>query len=631
MSRTRSSELKALNSVVAAAVKNFRPPEDLTVTEWAEKYRRLSPENSAEAGPWRTDRTPYLREIMDAFTDPKIRRLVVVASSQVGKSEMELNMLGYLIDSDPGPTLFILPTVDVAQDFSKRRISSMIRDCRRLRRKVADAKSRDGNNTVLKKQFPGGMLTITGANSPSSLASIPARYVFGDERDRWPLSAGAEGDPWGLAEARTTTFYNSKMVEVSTPTIKGASAIEASYEIGTRERWCHQCPECGEFHNIVFNNIKFDFKTNKIKGKKIYKVKAVWWECPSCGHAATEGIMKKQPAKWIAENPDAYHQGVRSFWINGFASPWMSWDRIVLRFLQAKDDPHKLKVVYNTILGELWEDRGDLEDEDSFLARREEYPAELPDGVLVLTCGVDTQDNRIEYEVVGHGHYGETWGIKKGFIMGRPDNPEVWERLDDVIDRTYRFKDGKGLKISMTCVDSGGHYTQEVYEACRARQHKRVFAIKGRGGDGVPYVAPPTKVPIRQNKRITCWLYTIGVDAGKSLIMSSLKVQEPGPKYCHFPRGEDRGYDALFFNGLLSERLVLKRSRGRDRWMWEKIPGHNRNEALDCRNYAMAAFRILNPDLEAVEKRLAGIQEKPQLTRKPAKPKRMRSNYYDDW
>lgn len=631
MSRTRSRELKALNSVVAAAVKNFRPPEDLTVTEWAEKYRRLSPENSAEAGPWRTNRTPYLREIMDAFTDPKIRRLVVVASSQVGKSEMELNMLGYLIDSDPGPTLFILPTVDVAQDFSKRRISSMIRDCRRLRRKVADAKSRDGNNTVLKKQFPGGMLTITGANSPSSLASIPARYVFGDERDRWPLSAGAEGDPWGLAEARTTTFYNSKMVEVSTPTIKGASAIEASYEIGTRERWCHQCPECGEFHNIVFNNIKFDFKTNKIKGKKIYKVKAVWWECPSCGHAATEGIMKKQPAKWIAENPDAYHQGIRSFWINGFSSPWMSWDRIVLRFLQAKDYPHKLKVVYNTILGELWEDRGDLEDEDSFLARREEYPAELPDGVLVLTCGVDTQDNRIEYEVVGHGHFGETWGIKKGFIMGRPDNPEVWERLDDVIDRTYRFKDGKGLKISMTCVDSGGHYTQEVYEACRARQHKRVFAIKGRGGDGVPYVAPPTKVPIRQNKRITCWLYTIGVDAGKSLIMSSLKVQEPGPKYCHFPRGEDRGYDALFFNGLLSERLVLKRSRGRDRWMWEKIPGHNRNEALDCRNYAMAAFRILNPDLEAVEKRLAGIQEKPQLTRKPDKPKRMRSNYYDDW
>ena len=633
--RTRSEELKALNSVVAAAVRNFKPPEDLTVTEWAEKYRRLSPENSAEAGPWRTSRTPYLREIMDAFTDPKIRRLVVVASSQVGKSEMELNMLGYLIDIDPGPVLFILPTVDVAQDFSKRRISAMIRDCKRLRGKVADAKSRDGNNTVLKKQFPGGMLTITGANSPAALASIPARYVFGDERDRWPLSAGAEGDPWGLAEARTTTFYNSKMVEVSTPTIKGASAIEASFELGTRERWCHQCPGCGEFHNIVFNDIKFDFETNKINGKKVYKVKSVWWQCPSCGYTATESTIKKQPAKWIAENPDAYHQGIRSFWINGFSSPWMSWDRIVLRFLQAKDDPHKLKVVYNTIFGELWEDRGDLEDEDTFLARREEYPAELPDGVLVLTCGVDTQDNRLEYEVVGHGHYGETWGIKKGFIMGRPDNPEVWERLDEIIDKTYRFKDGKGLKISLTCVDSGGHYTQEVYEACRERQAKRVFAIKGKGGDGVPYVSPPTKVPIRENKKVTCWLYTIGVDAGKSLIMSSLKVQEPGPKYCHFPKGEDRGYDTLFFNGLLSERLVLKRTRGgRERWMWEKLPGHNRNEALDCRNYAMAAFRILNPDLEAVEKRLAGIQEKPKQiqTQKPIQQfKKKRQDFFDDW
>lgn len=631
--RTTDKRLKALNSVVSSSVKHFKPPENLTVSEWADKYRRLSPENSAEAGPWRTSRTPYLGEIMDAFTDPKIRRLVVVASSQVGKTEVELNMLGYLIDSDPGPALFVLPTVDVAQDFSKRRISAMIRDCKRLKRKVAESKSRDGNNTVLKKQFPGGMLTITGANSPSSLASIPARYVFGDERDRWPLSAGSEGDPWGLAEARTTTFYNSKMVEVSTPTIKGASAIEASFEIGTRERWCYQCPDCGEYHNITFNDIKFDFDTTKVKGKKNYKVNSVWWACPSCGCVSTENQIKKQPAKWIAENPDAYHQGVRSFWINAFASPWMPWERIVLKFLQAKDDPHRLKVVFNTILGELWEERGDLEDEDTMLARREEYPAELPDNVLVLTCGVDTQDNRIEYEVVGHGHYGETWGIKKGIIMGRPDNPEVWERLDDVIDRTYRYKDGKGLKISMTCIDSGGHYTQEVYEVCRARQNKRVFAIKGKGGDGIPYTAPPNKVPIRENKRITCWLYTLGVDSGKSQIMAALKVQEPGPKYCHFPRGEERGYDTLFFNGLLSERLVLKRTRGRDRWAWEKIPGHNRNEALDCRNYAMAAFRILSPDLEAVEKRLAERPEaKAKKVKQPtARPKMKSSNVYDDW
>ncbi len=245
--------------------------------------------------------------------------------------------------------------------------------------------------------------------------------------------------------------------------------------------------------------------------------------------------MRRQPAKWIAENPDAYKKGVRSFWLNAFSSPWTPWEKIVLKFLDAKDDPQRLKVVYNTLLGQLWEDRGDLEDEDTMLARREDYgtrpdgtPVELPDGVLVLTCGVDTQDNRLEYEVVGHGKYGENWGIVKGYIMGRPDTPEVWQRLDDVVDHVYKFKNGRGLKISITCVDSGGHFTQEVYEACRARQGKRVFAIKGKGGDGIPYVSPPTKVPIRDNKKITCWLYTIGVDAGKAAIMAGLKVQEPG-------------------------------------------------------------------------------------------------------
>ena len=187
----------------------------------------------------------------------------------------------------------------------------------------------------------------------------------------------------------------------------------------------------------------------------------------------------------------------------------------------------KLQVVYNTLLGQLWEDRGDLEDEDTMLSRREDYGTRS-DGTergaarwrAVLTCGVDTQDNRLEYEVVGHGKYGETWGIDKGVIMGRPDTDEVWQRLDGVVEHVYRYRDGGGIRISMTCVDSGGHYTQEVYERCRARVGKRVFAIKGKGGDGIPFVSPPSKVPIR-DKRVTCWLYTIGVDAGKSSIMAN--------------------------------------------------------------------------------------------------------------
>ena len=335
----------------------------------------------------------------------------------------------------------------------------------------------------------------------------------------------------------------------------------------------------------------------------------------------------------------AYDEGVRSFWLNAFSSPWTPWEKIALKFLQAKDDPQKLKVVYNTLLGELWEDRGDIADEDTMLARREDYgtnadgsPVEVPEGVLVLTCGVDTQDNRLEYEVVGHGFYGETWGIKKGYIMGKPDTDEVWQQLDDVIDHVYRFNDGKGLRISITCVDSGGHYTQEVYTRCRERKNKRVFAIKGKGGDGIPFVTPPSKVPIKDNKRITCWLYTLGVDAGKETIMSSLKVQEAGPKYCHFPIHESCGYDTYYFNGLLSERLELTQTKRGNQWHWVKIPGHNRNEALDCRNYANAGLKIIDPDMFAVERRLKNVQETPQT--KPAqrrKPKPAARNYFDEW
>ena len=384
----------------------------------------------------------------------------------------------------------------------------------------------------------------------------------------------------------------------------------------------------------------FDFETTKQRGKKIYTITGpITWACPHCGCLIPEETMRRQPAKWIAEDPDAVQRtGVRSFWLNAFSSPWTPWEKIVLEFLDNRHDPEKLKVVYNTLLGELWEDRGGIEDEDTMLARREDYghredgtPIELPEGVLVLTCGVDTQDNRLEYEVVGHGHYGETWGIQKGYIMGKPDTDEVWQQLDDVVGHVYRFADGKGLRISITCVDSGGHYTQEVYARCRERKNRRVFAIKGKGGDGIPLVTPPSKVPVKDNKKITCWLYTLGVDAGKESIMSALKVQEPGPKYCHFPLDESRGYDTYYFSGLLSEKLELTQTKRGNVWRWVKIPGHNRNEALDCRNYANAGFRIINPDTFMVEKRLKGIDDRVEQPRRPLRHKKSRTSQSEDW
>ena len=634
--------MRAVDRTFSGAFKNYKPPENLTVSQWAAKNRILSRDSSAESGPWRNERTPYLVEPMDAFTDPKVWRITFVSSSQCGKSEYELNCIGYVIDQDPGSMMYIQPTIDDAKKFSKQRIAPMIRDCPKLRRKVADVKSRDSSNTTLQKSFPGGMLTIVGTNSASALASTPVRYILGDERDRWALSAGTEGDPWKLAEARTKTFYNRKLVDVSTPTVKDASPIAESFYEGTQEHWQHQCPECGEFHEINFDDIKFQYEENKAGKKTDYNVTFVEWCCPSCGCLSSEDTMRQQPTRWHADNPDAIQKGHRSFWLNGFASPWQRWETIVYEFLKARKDPEKLKVVYNTMLGKLWEERGELDDEGTYLGRREDYgtmddgtPVDLPDGVLVLTCGVDTQDDRLEYEVVGWGRYDENWGIKKGIILGDPNDDEVWEQLDQVIDRIYRFRNGRGLMISVTCVDSGGHKTQSVYRHCRDRLHKRMFAIKGVGGDGVPFTRPPSKVKIVVDGKSVgnTWLYALGVDAGKATIVASLKVQEPGPKYCHFPSGEGRGYDLAFFNGLLSERLVRKTERGRTRWAWEKIPGHERNEPFDCRNYALAAYKILDPDLDAVEEMLRTTAD-PQSKPKEQKRKRhgvIRRQTSDDW
>ena len=627
---TKRKRKRPVDRTFARAFALYEPPTDLKVSEWASKNRILSRENSAEAGLWRNERTPYLVEVMDSFNDPKVSRTSLVSGSQIGKTEVENNILGYIVDQDPGGILFIQPTVDDCKKYSKTRLDNMIRDTKVLKKKIKDIKSRDSTNTVLTKSFPGGNLILVGSNAASGLASNPMRYIIGDEIDRWALDAGNEGDPYELAVRRTTTFYNHKIITVSTPTIKGVSKIEKIYNSGTQEHWCKKCPNCGEYHDIVFNDIKFEFETLKNGRKTDYKVTKVEWLCPSCGCYATEAEMRKQPAEWIADNPQAYERGHRSFWLNAFVSPWQRWEKIVYEFLKARKDPKALQVVYNTLLGELWEDRGDLEDEETYLEKREDYgiredgsPVELPDGVLCLTCGVDTQDDRLEYEIVGHGHYGETWGIKKGVIMGDPHYGEPWERLDDVIDKVYRFKNReRGLKISITFVDSGGHKTQDVYRETARRFHRQVFAIKGQGGDGIPYTKPPTKVNIVVNGRIMgkAWLYTLGVDAGKADIMSNLKVEEAGAKYCHFPKGAEYGYDYTYFSGLLSEKLVLKNSNGRTRWVWEKLPGHERNEALDCRNYALAAFRALDPDLDAVERRLRGLA--PMQTEK--KPKRIK-------
>lgn len=635
-----------LNKAMRKVLAGMTPPDDLTVTQWAEAKRRLSAESAAEPGPWRTERTPYLREPVDAFTDPKVRHIVMVAASQVGKSEFLNNCIGYIIDEDPGSILFIHPTTIDAQEYSKLRIAPMLRDSPALRQKIAAPKSRDSHNTILQKAYPGGILTMCGSTEAHALASKPIRYVFGDERDRWATSAGNEGDPWDLAMARQTTFYNAKAVEVSTTTIKNASAIEAAYYTGTMERWNSKCPHCGEYHEIRWSDIRFEYDEIIVSHKKTYKVKKVYYTCPGCGCISTEAEMKRAPAKWIAENPEAYGQGTRSFWLNAFVSQWASWESIVLKYLNALGSTKKMQVVFNTCFGEPWEDRGDIEDEDSLLARREDYgkdkngePVELPPGVLVLTAGVDTQDDRMEYEIVGHGFFGETWGIEKGIVMGRPDDDATWNKLDEVVfDRVMRFENGVGLRVSMSFVDEGGHFTQSVRAQCNARISKKVFCIKGMPGQDKPYISPPKKQKIFVNQIAvgTCWQYQLGVDSGKEIIMDNLRVQTPGQKYCHFPKRDD--YGSAYFAGLLSETKVYDPNK-KQPWSWKKIPGHERNEPLDCRNYALAAFKALPKNLDEIDRQIKAasgvrVPAPPSANITPPKrhpAQRSRQKYYDDW
>lgn len=635
-----------LNKAMRKVLAGMTPPDDLTVTQWAEAKRHLSAESAAEPGPWRTERTPYLREPMDAFTDPKVRHIVMVAASQVGKSEFLNNCIGYIIDEDPGSILFIHPTTIDAQEYSKLRIAPMLRDSPALRQKIAAPKSRDSHNTILQKAYPGGILTMCGSTEAHALASKPIRYVFGDERDRWATSAGNEGDPWDLAMARQTTFYNAKAVEVSTTTIKNASAIEAAYYTGTMERWNSKCPHCGEYHEIRWSDIRFEYDEIIVSHKKTYKVKKVYYTCPGCGCISTEAEMKRAPAKWIAENPEAYGQGTRSFWLNAFVSQWASWESIVLKYLNALGSTKKMQVVFNTCFGEPWEDRGDIEDEDSLLARREDYgkdkngePVELPPGVLVLTAGVDTQDDRMEYEIVGHGFFGETWGIEKGIVMGRPDDDATWNKLDEVVfDRVMRFENGVGLRVSMSFVDEGGHFTQSVRAQCNARISKKVFCIKGMPGQDKPYISPPKKQKIFVNQIAvgTCWQYQLGVDSGKEIIMDNLRVQTPGQKYCHFPKRDD--YGSAYFAGLLSETKVYDPNK-KQPWSWKKIPGHERNEPLDCRNYALAAFKALPKNLDEIDRQIKAasgvrVPAPPSANITPPKrhpAQRSRQKYYDDW
>jgi len=592
--KTKRQLLKKVLSV------GMKPQSKLTVTQWADKYRVIS-EGNAEPGKWKTSRAKYLKEIMNSFSMSGVHRVVIMSSAQVGKSSVLENVIGRFVTVDPSLIMVVQPTLEMANDFSKSRLSKMISDTKILTPlfygKGETAKTRNAEQTLLSKFYRGGRIVLVGANSPAGLASRPIRILLCDEVDRFPESAKDEGDVISLAEKRQSTFWNKVTGLFSTPTTAGASRIEVEYKAGTQEEWQHKCPNCGEFHRLDFRQMLTEH--NEIRddaGNKTVIVKSVRWQCPDCGMDFDEMQIKNSPAKYVAQNPDALQNGIRSFWLNAFSSPWLSWKDIMREWFEAKGNPAREKVVYNTRFGLSYELRGEYDDENEFLNRREEYPAELPQGVLLLTGAVDVQQNRLEYEIAGWGMGEARWGILRGIIPLSPANPESWLALDEVLDREYHFANGQALKVARTFVDSG-FFTRRVYDYCSTRMHKGRFPIKGIGAAGLPLIKGYGKP-----KNSAVVLTLLGVNDGKQEIFSRLGIKEPGDLYMHFPKEDkffvSRGYDSVYFKQLISEKRVIKKHGGVPYVAWETIGKHARNESLDLSVYNLAAQKSLNVNWE---------------------------------
>jgi len=589
------------------------PPPNKTILDWAKEDRIVSSEEASAPGPWYSDGVPYLDGVMLAISDMRTEKIVVKCAAQMGKTNAAvLNVLGYYMTYDPCPMMIVQPTIQMAQAFSLKRIKPMIRDTPCLRKKVAFDKPRSSENKILEVAFNGGYYVISGANSAPSLKSRPIRVLMIDEIDEMPDDLDGQGDPVELAIVRTNAFPDRKIVLTSTPTIKGHSKIETAYEDSTREHWMHKCPKCGEWSQFIWTRL--DFATVKMG-------------CPYCDNFFTRGDWEENGGRWIAENPD---HPVRGFHVNALDSQ-MTWETLISKWVEAqrlakKGDFAKLKSFINTVLAEEWEIRGEVLESHALESRREVYNAELPDGVCVLTMGVDVQDNRIAYEVVGWGLGFESWGIEYAEIFGDPRLGGIWNQLNDLLSRAWSYKNGKRIMISRVAVDTGGHYTTEVYNYCRAKQSRGVYPIKGQGGDKLPLTRPS------QNAREK-GLFMVGVDSIKFDWMSWLKVDVPGDKYCHFPMDKDgiaaRGYDTTYFQMLTAEkRVVVKNKKGFTAYEWHKDAGA-RNESFDCRVYARAALRIMSPNDELLLKKIhlnapwsAKVDEKPaNITgSKPKKP-----------
>jgi len=524
-----------------------------------------------------------------------------MAGAQLGKTEVILNIVGYHIDNDPSPILVLQPTLEMAQAFSKDRVAAgLIKSTPALRGKVKDPRSRDSGNTTLHKVFPGGALTMVGANSPSGLASRPIRIVLCDEVDRYPPSAGSEGDPIQLAKKRSATFWNRKLILVSTPTNTDNSRIQDAFDKSDQRYYHVPCKHCESDQVLKWSNVKWQDNDPD----------TAQYVCDHCGVLWTDAdrVWSVRNGTWIANKP---FRGVAGYAISGLYSPWTPLPDAVKEFLAVKKNPEQLRVWTNTYLGQTWSDIGETVDDYMLSERREEMPS-IPDDALVLVAGVDVQDNRLEISIIGFGRDDESWVVDHITLYGDPSTPQLWTALDSYLFAQYETESERQIAIRAACIDSGGHFTNSVYAYCKKNAGRKVFAIKGVGGEGKPVAGRPSK-----NNVGRCPLFPIGVDTVKDLMFARMRIQEMGPGYIHF---SDKLNDE-YFRQLTAEKIVTKYHKGYKKRVFEKIRA--RNEALDCMVYAYAAYAIIGININGLADKLdesPDILENTQAKEVPVTP-----------
>lgn len=615
----------------------LRPDPDIGLADWSNKNRILSQKGAAEPGPYRIQRTPYLREIAECLSPSSpVQRVVFMKSAQVGASELGFNWLGFIMDVSPAPVMMVQPTTELAEKVSKQRISSMIEETPILREIIGPEKSRTSGQTVLLKEFRGGVLSITGANSPVGLRSMPVRFLFCDEVDAYPHDVGGEGDPVALAEKRTQTFARRKIFLNSTPTVKDASRIEIEFGKSDQRRYMVPCPHCGAAQYLKFRQLKWPEDNPR----------DVRYQCEHCNELIEERFKTQMLAEGFWEAHAAFDGITAGFHISALYSPvgWKSWSEIVSEFLDSKNDAPRLKTWVNTILGETWQEEFAAKiGADELMSRAEDYsPGTAPAPVLVLTAGVDVQPDRVEAVIWGWGQQEEGYAISRHVIHGDPSKDHVWNQLDALLSTPIEHEIAEPMKLDVVLIDSGGTATHEAYQFARQRKSRGWYVCKGQSQRNKPAIGKPTKQDINlkgQSLKSGVDLYPVGTDTIKGTIYGRLKYNEPGPGFLHFHMGLERE----FFDQLTSEKQVTRYVKGFPVREWVK-KASDRNEVLDCTVYAYAALQLLASRYHRqtfwsqMERRLVlktqTAQNKPEIAEKKPEKRRFippRRGFVSSW